>query len=267
MSINKEELMEALDKISPFHLQESWDNSGLQIDSDKEEIHKILVALEVTPEVLAEAKEMKVDVIVTHHPLIFSPLSKINLKKYEDRLVFDSIKNNIGIYACHTNFDKADKGNNYYLAKLLRLKDLEMFDGDGEIGIAGVLENKVDCNEIIELLMSKLNLGSKEIQLAGEWKEKNIKKIGICTGAGGDQMEVSKLKGCDIFITGDFKYHLAIKAKGIGLMVVDCGHYGTEKIFVPNMANQLSEIFNDKVEIVKSKIDINPFIYKLDMIK
>ncbi len=267
MSIDKKELYKILDEICPFEIQENWDNSGLQVDNENNVIKKILVALEITPEVIEEAKEVGADCIVTHHPLIFRALRCIDRNRYEDNLVFQCIKNNLMVYSCHTNFDKAVKGNNFYLAKLLELKEIQYLEKPGEIGVTGILKEKLTINEFTETIKKSLNISKEEISLAGYDGGKYIEKVGICTGAGGDQLEIMKRERCDAFITGDFKYHDAVKSKALEILVVDAGHYGTEKIFVPNMSNQLKDLIGEKAVIYQSQIDINPFIYRDSMVK
>lgn len=262
MGISKLELLDTLEKIAPMKLAESWDNCGMQIDLEPKEIKKILVALEITKEVIKEAIDARADFIVTHHPLFFSSLKQVDCNIIAGNYTANCIQRGISVYSAHTNFDKAELGNNYYLAKLLNLKNVDNFDkyADEYIGLFGELSEKKLLKDIIVDIKNFLDLKTSEIRVIGNLDEK-ITQIGLCTGAGIDMLDIALSSGCQLFITGDVKYHDAIKAKEIGMNVIDAGHYGTEKIFVPNMAKQLKDALGDKVEIYESSIDINPFNY------
>ncbi|MHC1723635.1 MAG: Nif3-like dinuclear metal center hexameric protein [Aminipila sp.] len=260
MGISKLELMEALEKIAPLNLSESWDNCGMQINLEPKQINKILVALEITKKVIEEAERLSVDFVVTHHPLYFSSMKKIDNNVITGNYTVNLIQKGISVYSAHTNFDKAEFGNNFYLAELLNLKNIKNFEeyGDEYIGLFGELPESKFLKDIIEDLKCSLGLYPNEIKVVGNVDEK-ITRIGLCTGAGISMLDIAALNGCQLFITGDVKYHDAIKAKEMGMKVLDAGHYGTEKIFVPNMTKQLKDALGDKLEIFESEVNINPF--------
>lgn len=263
MSISKFELIHTLEKIAPLDLSESWDNCGMQIDLSPKEIFKILVTLEITKENIEEAIRRRADFIVTHHPIYFTGIKKVDSNTIIGNYTASLIKEGISVYSAHTNFDKAEFGNNSYLAQLLGLKNIKNFEeihntGPNYIGLYGEMIENSDLLYIIKFLSKSLNLQNSEIKVIGDLHAK-ISKVGLCTGAGIDMMEISQLCGCQLFVTGDVKYHDGIKAKESGMNVIDAGHYGTEKIFVPNMATQLRKALGNKVEVMESEIDINPF--------
>ncbi|WP_312091736.1 Nif3-like dinuclear metal center hexameric protein [Aminipila sp.] len=260
MTISKLELMNTMEKIAPSELAEPWDNCGMQIDLGAAEINKILITLEITTETVTEAEALGVDFIVTHHPLFFSPIKQIDGNNFTGNNVINLIRKGISVFSAHTNFDKAEKGNNFSLAELLKLKkviDLNRF-GMEYIGVFGELSEKKSIRAFMEDMQRQVDLKSSEIRLIGN-PEAEINKIGLCTGAGIGMLEIAAANGCQLFVTGDVKYHDGIKAKEMGINVIDAGHYGTEKIFVPNMAKQLTQAFGNKVQIFESKVDINPF--------
>ncbi|QAT42898.1 Nif3-like dinuclear metal center hexameric protein [Aminipila luticellarii] len=260
MAISKLELIHALKKIAPAELAEPWDNSGMQIDLAQDEVKKILVSLEITKEVVQEAVTLGADLIVTHHPLYFSPLKRIDYKNIIGNYTVELIKNGISVYSAHTNFDKADRGNNFYLAKLLGLENLNSFEPFGKefIGLFGDVSEKKPLKELVKEVECRLNLSPKELQVVGE-PDQEISRIGLCTGAGAEMLDIASRTGCELFITGDVKYHDAMRAKETGMNVIDAGHYGTEKIFVRNMAEQLKELLKGQAEIFESQVNINPF--------
>nr|WP_315019503.1 Nif3-like dinuclear metal center hexameric protein [uncultured Aminipila sp.] len=260
MGISKFELMEAMEKIAPIKLAEAWDNCGMQIDLDSKQINKILVTLEITKEIIKEAKNLEADFIVTHHPLYFSSFKNIDHNNIIGNYTVDLIQQRISVFSAHTNFDKAQFGNNFYLANLLNLKNIKDFQefGDNYIGVLGELPEEMMLKDIISDVKNILNLQTNEIKVIGNL-ENVINKIGLCTGAGIDMIEIAAANSCQLFITGDVKYHDAIKSKEMGMNVIDAGHYGTEKIFIPNMAMQLKDALEDKVEIFEAEVNINPF--------
>lgn len=267
MGVSKNELLEALDTIAPLRLDEDWDNSGIQIDVGNDKVDKVLISLDITKDVVDEAIRENVDFIVSHHPLFFNNLKKIYYNNIIGNNTIKLIGNNISVYSAHTTFDKAEKGNNYYLAKLLKLeeqKNLEEFKM-GAIGAQGVWNEPKSLVDILEDLSVKLRVNKthlrvvSDLDLNKDGKTKKFSNVALCTGAGISEIEAGIKAGCDIFITGDVKYHDGLSYREQGITIVDAGHFGTEHIFIENMAAQLKDIFGDKLEIVNSISDLDPF--------
>lgn len=261
MAMKLDELIGVMDEIAPLHTQEPWDNSGIQLAAGPLEIHKVLTSLEITAEVIEEADEEDVDLIVTHHPLIFGSLKSVD---YRDMIGFYIVKLlNLGIsvYSCHTPFDKAKGGNNDFLADLMDLEEVTGFPSENDvnlIGRIGEMEQPLTLVSMMDLLAEKLNMDPQQIRAVGR-PDALIRKVGICTGAGADLMEQAAENGCQLFVTGDLKYHDAQKAKALGLCVIDAGHYGTEKSFAENFAAKLREKTGGRIKILQSNVDIDPF--------
>ncbi|QIB69479.1 Nif3-like dinuclear metal center hexameric protein [Aminipila butyrica] len=260
MSISKWELIETLERIAPRELAEDWDNSGLQLNLPGNQVERILVTLEVTGAVIKEAVHKGADFIVAHHPLYFSSLKNIDSNNIIGNYTIDLIQNHISVFSAHTNFDRAPRGNNAYLASLLKLEDIEDFEdfGQGYMGLLGQLPQGRTLKGIAEELAGLLGIRQEDIRLVGD-PQRQISKVGLCTGAGMDMLPAAALSGCQLLITGDVKYHDAVKAREMGMAVIDGGHYGTEKIFSENMAAQLKELLENKVEIFVTEVDGNPF--------
>lgn len=260
MSIWKLELMEALHEIADEETQEVWDNGGLQVDVGTLEIQRILVALEVTSEVIQEANELAADYIVVHHPLIFQPLSEIDSNEVVGNMVVELIQSGIGVYASHTAFDKVKGGNNDYMAQsldLINTRPLLSID-DGSLGVWGELRESLTLEALCGNLGKAISMDVKEFRIVGNL-EKPIRTIGIIVGSGGGYVRDAIYNGCDVLITGDVKYHDAQLAKEAGISIIDAGHYGTEISFVQNMTEKLDQLIGGKVEIIPSKVIINPF--------
>lgn len=253
-----DEFKNLIEEFSPIFLQESWDNSGFQIKTGSLPIKKVLVAMEITDTVIDEAIYYGADVIVTHHPLIFGGIKSVDSNDVTGNYIFKLIKNNISVYSSHTPFDKCAGGNNDYLAKLLHLCNVEKMQSD-ESGICriGFVDGECSINEYIEQISSWLKIDKAYMKFTG-CLDDEVSKIGICTGAGAEFTDLAFAEECDLFITGDVKYHQAQKAKEMGLNLLDIGHFGSEKIFTENMASFLRK--NTDLEIIESKTDLNPFV-------
>lgn len=258
--MNKKELIETMEQICPSELAEAWDNCGFQIDctGEDKEIEKVLVSLEVTDAVIDEAMEAGAQLIVTHHPLIFGGVKKISSSDVVGNYIIRLIQKGISVYSCHTNFDKCKGGNNDYIGNLLELENIRPFDQDIE-GFCRKGDTPFDITfgEVIHKAADAFNMEERYFRWVGDLS-RPIGTIGWCSGAGSEFLEAAKSQ-CDLFITGDLKYHEAQLARERNFCILDAGHYGTEKIFAENMAGLLYDAWGGTVEILQSQCDLNPF--------
>lgn len=253
-----EKIVEIIEKVAPPELGAAWDNSGIQINTGKEEIKSILVCLDITDEVIEEAVEKNVDLIVSHHPLLFVKPGKIDVADVTGRYVVKLIKSDIAVYSAHIPFDSAPKGNNGYMAQLLGLEDVQFIEGG--FGAYGSLKNPMKFMEAKELVEQALKLPKHYIKAAGN-PETEIKRIILCTGAGGDVLYDAAKYNCQMVVTGDVKHNVALDARALGVCLVDAGHYGTEKIFAENFIRQMEELLEgEKVQLIHSEVDTNPYL-------
>ena len=244
---------------SPY-LAEDWDNCGFQILLGDNDVRKVMVALEITGDVVEEAVKSDVQMIVTHHPLLFSNVKIINSNDIIGNHIIKLINNGISVFSCHTNFDKMEGGNNDYFGKIAGFSDIKKLLNDSS-GFCrkGILPSPVTPEELVSHLAGCLGIDRKHIRIAGD-NNKQIKTCAWCTGAGSDFINNAFEEGCDCYITGDLKYHEVQDAGMLGRCIIDAGHFGTEKIFVPNMAELLCKsIVGKEVQIIQSAEDINPF--------
>lgn len=262
MAMKLKEIVQIIETIAPSELQESWDNSGIQVAVDEREVSCVLTALEITDEVIQEAIDEDADMIVTHHPLIFGGVKSVDFRDMTGSYIVKLINAGISVYSVHTPFDKIEGGNNDYLAELIGLRDISGFT-DGEevdmIGRVGMLPHPSQLTSIVDIVAEKLEIEPEQIRCVG-YPEQMISTVGLCTGAGADLMDLAIANGCQLFITGDLKYHDAQKAKALGLAVIDAGHYGTEKTFTDNFAEKLRNVTENRIRIIESKVDIDPFV-------
>lgn len=242
------DIIEKIEKFAPRALSCSWDNPGFLCGDKNREVNKILLSLDVDLETVYEAIEVGADMIVSHHPIFFSGLKRIDFSTPEGKMVELLIKNDISVFAAHTNMDAAEGGINDKLAEIFELsnvKVLEPLDEKCGIGRFGVLKEEMSAEVFCEIVKEKLN--TPFVRLTGNG---NIKKLAICSGSGGEYFSYAKENGCDALLTGDVKYHTAIEAKENGILVIDAGHFPTEKIVCGIFEELLSDLH---VILVKSK--------------
>lgn len=355
-----------MEKWAPNYLIEQWDNSGLQIGNPEQKINKILVALDLDKRVLNKALELGANMIITHHPIIFSPLKSINKLNYKEGLIYHVIKNNLVVFSAHTNLDMADGGVNDVLAERLGLENTRILKpiygeslyklavfvphshrnllleklGDAGAGLIGdyshctynidgvgtfkplaganpylgkvnqlerveearieTLVQEKDLNKVIRAIIQahpyeevaydiyKLKNKGKEFGYGkiGEIKERPleeyieivkkeldlehiivygdskrmVKKVAVCGGSGANFIKDAAMKGADIYITGDIKYHDAQHGDEMGLTILDAGHFHTEKVILAKIKEYLENNINTTIEIQIYKESSPPYI-------
>ena len=261
MKMDRKQFKSVMDALCPPELAEPWDNCGYQVGVGSGEIGTVLVALEVTDEVIDEAVRYGADLILTHHPLLFYDIKSVDDNNIIESLVVRLIKNDLSVFSCHTSFDRADGGNNDYLGKLLGFEGVRPFDEEGFLR-KGILPATVKFADFAERAADVIGVDKRFFAMVGD-PETEIRTGAWCTGSGAGFMQAAADEGCDLYITGDLKYHDAQNAKAMGLCVLDAGHFGTEKIFTANMAGLLSKELDKKgieCDIIQSEIDINPYV-------
>ena len=248
---------DAINRLAPQNLAEEWDNPGLLVGTPKAPVQKIFVCLDVTDTTISQAIELGAQLIVAHHPLIFRPLKNIRVDLPLGKKISRLIKNDISVFAAHTNLDTATGGVNDVLARKLGLHDVKMF-GDEEIsmGRIGTLAAPMSAENFARHVKQSLNANNVRIISAGDFP---ISKVGLCGGAGANFIAKAKFFGAQAFVTGDVKYHEAQAAVDSGIHVVDAGHFATEFPIVHELANYLrGELERFDVEIIED-IDAKDF--------
>jgi dinuclear metal center YbgI/SA1388 family protein len=270
MSIERAKLIQHIERISPPERALEWDNNGVQISVGGAELRRVLVTLDVTEDVIREARSLGADFILAHHPLIFQKIQKIDCGSVVGRQIIELICAGISVYAAHTSFDVVYGGNNDYLCEVLELQKVRRVlpengasgngvSGGGLIGKIGNLKREMRLDEVCELLRARLRI-DRRLPAVGD-PAARILKVGLCTGGGGEQIEAFAENGCSLYITGDVRHHEALLAAEKGICLIDAGHFDTEWIFVRNFAEKLKTAAGDVVEIYESKNDKGPFIY------
>ena len=244
------DILNLLEEIAPSHSAEDWDNTGLQIGDLSQRIGQIFISLDPTLKAVKRASKNGAQLLLTHHPLIFKPLSHIVLENYPGNVVFEAAKQDLSILAAHTNLDMAEGGINDMLAELFHLKNvavLEENEGPGNDGIGlgriGDLAEPVPLSSMIQAVKSILGL--KIVRFVGR-KNRKIRRLAVVGGSGGDMVIMASNKGADLLLTGDITHHVALEAENLGLALIDGGHFETEKAAFMLFAERLRDFFLEK---------------------
>jgi len=248
------EFIKRLEERVPQALGAEWDNDGVMICTDPDgEVKKCLTCLDVTDAVIDHAVENGFEVILSHHPLLFRPINRMDLSvtsfKNED-IAVKAIKHSITVISFHTRFDAIAGGINDNLCKLLGLENVRICrDEEFSLMRYGELPESFTAEKIASICQSALELtsyGDKAI-LYGDCK-KSVKTVALVTGSGGDYINSAIREGADIFISGDLGYHKICDAVSHGMAVLDAGHAGTERPCAYLFASLIRELFGNDIE-------------------
>ena len=253
------DIINVIEEFAPASIQEGWDNSGLCVGSPEDEVTSILFALDCTPELVDEAVECGADMIVTHHPLIFSGLKKISPDDFIGKAVIKAIKAGISIYAAHTNADKVIAGVSGAMAERLGLENVNILADEGNgvgLGVVGTLPQPISSNQALKLVKEKFGL--KMIK-ASRPIEGLVTKIAMCGGSGGSLIGTAQKSGAQLFISGDISYHNFFTQKDF--MIMDIGHYESEIDIVEILISLIKKKFPTFAVRITQNINSNPIYY------
>ena len=241
-------IYDLLNAVAPFDTQEPYDNSGLLVGSPSREVTGVLFALDVTEAVIQEAVSLGANLIVTHHPLMFDAVRRVTDETFEGRLVMRLIREEIGLISSHTCLDKAPGGINDALAECCALLDVQ---GEDFVRV-GTLPQPMKAGELKEYLAAALNT---DVRLMGD-PEKEVSRLGMCSGAGSSEWEACVRLGAQAFLSGEIKHHLALAMADAGIPCFECGHFATEQPGIFALADALQSGLNQvqyRLDIFKSK--------------
>ena len=272
------DIIQILDNLAPPSLAEEWDNCGLQLGDPSWSVAKIWVALDPTLRVVEAACDQKVDLLITHHPLIFKPLKALEFHTPLGAVLNLATRSNLAIFSAHTNLDSATGGLNDMLARRIGLKDLEPLVAGKEvqgnphnndplnspedrpgIGRVGYLGAAIDLKSFAGLI--KKQMGLKRIKFAGD-PHLEIKKVAVCTGSGSSLLETFFASGAQVYISGDMRYHDARDVEAAHLGVIDIGHFSSECFIAEELAARLGTIFVEtgmEVTVDACELEKDPF--------
>lgn len=238
------DILNFFEEFAPVATAMDFDNCGLLVGDKNTEVHKVLVALDITADVIAEAENSGCDLIISHHPIIFSPLKKLSASS----AVYQLAAKGISAVCMHTNLDLSQEfGVNTCLAKAVGVNN-PILSENGECMFIGELETETNIDTFAAIV--KKNLGCAGLRYThGNGK---VKKVAVSSGSGGSNVYAAKAEGADVLLAGEIKHHEILDANSMGLAIIDAGHFKTEDIVIAPLCEKLSNKFL-QTEFVKSQ--------------
>jgi dinuclear metal center YbgI/SA1388 family protein len=267
MTVRVKDILESLNVEAPFSLAESWDNVGLLVGNPEQEVTAVLAGLDPTNRLVDEAIAQGANTIITHHPVIFKPLTTINTAEPNGKLLEKALSNHIAIIGCHTNFDSAREGVSDYLALQLGLENLSPLvsspddnSADTGLGRIGNYPSPLASVDFLNRVLDTLNLPC--IQMAGTFPQK-IATVAVCGGSGSELAPIAFQRGADVYLSAEIKHNMAVWAVENNFCIIDGTHYATEKPAVALLVNKLKEASDKKgwkIKILQTKEEQHPFV-------
>lgn len=245
-NVKVREISAYLESVAPLEMKEDFDNVGLLVGLTERNVTKVLVALDITDEVIEEACEMGAQMIVSHHPLFFS-CKDIKDTDLTGKKIIRLIENSISAVCMHTNLDAAWWGVNTVLAGHLGLSNIRLLEkpdanpDSGEYGIPkfGTLDMPMEFADFLKLTKHSLSSNGLRYHDAGRM----VEKVALCGGSGGNFLGEAHRQGCDTFVTADIKYNVFLDARELGINLIDGDHFCTENVVCPTLKEKLLEGF------------------------
>ena len=241
--MNAKELYQKFAEVIPEHLRESWDNDGIMCCADgSSEVYRVLVALDVTEEIVDYAIERGFDLIVSHHPLIFKPISSLDEENHISRKLIKLVCSGISVFSFHTRADKLVGGVNDRLAEILGIEEVAPFGEDG-LGRIGTIEEPMELQDFAYRV--KQLCGSDIIRYADGFND--VYRVAVVGGDGKGYVKAAIEAGADTYISGRIGYNVMEEAAEMGINLIEAGHFFTEQ--------HITEFFRELL------IDFDPNIY------
>jgi dinuclear metal center YbgI/SA1388 family protein len=248
------DLVGAMEALAPPHLAESWDNVGLLVGDEASPLEGVLVAIDLSPDVMIEAERTKCTAVVAYHPPIFKPVNRL----VAGELGYEAARRGLSVYSPHTALDVAEGGTNDALADVLGLRERRPLrsrvPGGPGIGRVGDVA-PVNASPIADAL--KLSLRLSHLLVAGSL-ERRVTRVAVCAGAGGSLLEDAAAAGAHVFVAGELGHHDALRATRLGLTALCTLHSNTERLALEPLARRLRDrLPGAKVRVSES--DADPF--------
>ena len=261
---------QSLASIAPLRLAESWDNVGLLIGDRAAQVDRVMTCLTITPDVIDEAIDEAVGMIVAHHPLPFKPISKITSDTISGSMMVRLVAAGIAVYSAHTAFDSAKNGINAMWAESLALskvRPLQPIDGEPDVllgqnaslgrGRYGYLAEKQSVKTFARIAVGVCGAPHGRIVTPDGTMTSSVHKVGIACGSGGSMIAAAARQGCDTFVTGEATFHGCLEARSLGVNLILVGHYHSERFAMERLASTLAVDLTD-VTVFASRRESDP---------
>ena len=258
-------IISILESWAPLEFAEDYDNVGLITGDRHAAVTGVLICLDSTEYVVSEAFERGCNMIIAHHPILFRGLKKITGDNYVERTIIQAIRNDIAIYAVHTNLDNIISGVNSKIGQLLGLQHVQILqprpgsrheENMTGAGLIGTLPNPISGIEFLQQAKDQLQLSLIKHTVI---PDQRISTVAVCGGAGSFLIPLALQSGADAFLTADLKYHEYFDAEG-RLLLMDVGHYESER-FTINLVEEYLKLRVPETTIYKTRLSTNPVYY------
>ncbi len=256
-----------MDAMAPPWLAEEWDNPGLQVGNPQWPVKKVMVALDPSPPVIADACEQAVDLLITHHPFIFRAIKQIDYSTPLGRMIEMATRHQLAVFSAHTNLDWVSGGLNDVFAATIGLKDVSILaplesggDNQNGQGRIGDLEAPMDLASLAGSIKSALGLQSVWVAGAGDML---VRRIAVCTGSGSGLLQAFFKSDAQVFVTGDLRYHDGRDAELYQRGLIDTGHFSSEHLMVGSIRSRLVSALAANgwdADVIVSKREAAPFL-------
>lgn len=256
------EIIDTVESRAPLSLQESYDNSGVQVSGGLDaECSGVLLTFDHTPEAVAEAVERGCNLVIAHHPIIFRPLKRLVGETASQRTVMAALRAGVTLYSAHTNLDNAPGGVSIEMARRLGLENVEVLaadaSGHGSGAVGYLAGGRLPAGEFVAMV--KERLGAEVARCSRFDDSKEIGRVALCGGAGGSFIDDAVRSGADVYVTGDVRYH-DFQERADDILLVDIGHYETEQCSSSIFLEIIKEKF-PTFAVQYSKLQQNPIVY------
>ncbi len=228
------DVLKFLDELAPISSAEDFDNVGLLVGDADANVKNVLITLDVTNNVLSAAKEKDVQLIISHHPVIFKPLKTV----LKGSIIYSAIMQSVSIISMHTNLDKAGFGVSYALAEAIGLADIEVLDGTMGFGRIGNLHSYMEFADFVKYVSLRLNTPVRAVQTS-----KKIKRVAVVSGSGYFAVDAAIKSNADALVTGESKHNIFIESYAKDFCFLDASHFATENVVCSLLAQKLSCAF------------------------
>ena len=257
--IKVKEIAKAIEDFAPLSLKESWDNPGLQVGDPEMDVTAVLLCLDVTEEIMAEAKKRDCNMIVSHHPLIFGGLKRLTGATPTERIAADALLSGIAIYSAHTNLDSTYEGVSYEMAHMLGMKECRPLEksatGDETNGL-GIVGEVSPTPKLEFLRKVKEAFAVRDLRYSAQTPGIVVRKVALCGGSGGSLLKAAIASGADVYLCGDLKYH-DFMSYGSDILLADIGHFESELCSRKILCRAIREVYPECVTYF-SECERNP---------